>query len=247
MSSTTNSDHHVYLRPGARRFAAYRHSKKLGRLVEEEVANLWSYCDYQMVVEAGATFEDFFRCLANAFVGFRGVEQLMAFTSCDFTLLLEDLRKPCPEDGDKMDYLEVYPQVEVHRWGRGLPTLTTSWGFHGWGSWPREKGQRRTIKGGWSVGLSRLYTLRDYELRIRGTVEIDDSRFKPRYERRTLLKAKMVPTLLEFVKAILWELSFYGPPADRDGFSDGLREQVEDIKSGKAKTVPWSAIKKTLQ
>jgi len=50
-----------------------------------------------------------------------------------------------------------------------------------------------------------------------------------------------VPTslsLYEIIYALLWEISFHGPPQERDKFFNGLNEQVEGIKNGTLKTVP---------
>lgn len=46
-------------------------------------------------------------------------------------------------------------------------------------------------------------------------------------------------TLLDFLDAIYWDISFHGGPADNKKFIEMLTEQVEEIKNGNATIVPF--------
>lgn len=54
-------------------------------------------------------------------------------------------------------------------------------------------------------------------------------------------------TLFEIVQAILDEVSFFGPPSNRDSTKDMLIERVREIDSGEAKTIPFDEVKKKLE
>jgi hypothetical protein len=176
----------------------------------------------------------------------------MQLSQSDFTLLNEDLRKPTDSPDKDLDYLEVYPAVELHKYVPGRATLTHYWGFHGWGDWPdaEKGGMPAGTKGGWAIEMTPLAQLKHLELRIKTDSELYDEKYKPRYSRKLLAEFRMEPTFLEFVHAILWELSFFGTPENRDAKSAELTEQVKEIDSGRAKLVPaddlFKKIKKTL-
>lgn len=47
-------------------------------------------------------------------------------------------------------------------------------------------------------------------------------------------------TLGGILEGVIWEMSFHGGPAKRDAFGAELRQTVDDIKSGKAQTSPFT-------
>lgn len=49
---------------------------------------------------------------------------------------------------------------------------------------------------------------------------------------------KVYYTLFEFITSFIYEISFFGTPKKRDKKSKELMNTMEDIKSGKAKTIP---------
>lgn len=244
--TSTRTSEHVYLAPGARYFIAGRYDKKKDEVVFSSVKDIWANNRLTMVVESGATLWDFFNCLMNSFVGFKGAEELIKYTQCDFTLLAEDIRKSTNAPDKDLDFLEVFPIVELHKYKREKPRLSHYWGFHGWGTWPAENGVKKGTKGGWAIELTPLAELKNVELKIRTETELWDEKWKPKYDRKLITKFRMEPTLLEFIHAILWELSFFGSPAERDKQSAGLKTTMDEIDSGKVKTVPLDSLRKRL-
>jgi hypothetical protein len=58
---------------------------------------------------------------------------------------------------------------------------------------------------------------------------------------------KSVYTLGDILYGIIWELSFHGGPKQRDEKSEELKESVDKIRDGSAKTVSWEEILKELE
>lgn len=57
-----------------------------------------------------------------------------------------------------------------------------------------------------------------------------------------ILRKRLVyhPTVLQFIDSILWELTFFGGPLERDDKMEDLRKTSEGIKDGTIKTYPWN-------
>ncbi len=55
-----------------------------------------------------------------------------------------------------------------------------------------------------------------------------------------VLRNKLIqyPTLLQFINSILWELTFFGGPSDREDKIEEINESIEDVKEGKVETFP---------
>jgi len=53
-------------------------------------------------------------------------------------------------------------------------------------------------------------------------------------------------TLGNFIREILWELSWHGSPEDSEKIGQGLKEQVTEIDAGTAKTVPHEDVMESL-
>jgi len=66
-------------------------------------------------------------------------------------------------------------------------------------------------------------------------------------EDKSELKCIIDPTVYTFFTSICWELTFMGHPADRDGVVDGLKKQIDEIKDGTIKTVPWEEAMKDFE
>jgi hypothetical protein len=95
-----------------------------------------------------------------------------------------------------------------------------------------------TAKSGQSYGIS--YTPMN-EL-VNATVKIDpliqfDSNFNKMDD--ILPPATITCSLLEFLDCIYYDISFHGGPKENKAFIEELTGMADDIKSGKAKTVPF--------
>lgn len=69
---------------------------------------------------------------------------------------------------------------------------------------------------------------------------------KIKTEQKLLAKVRCSMTLLEVLDGIYWDISFYGGPAKRDNFMKDLCGRMEDVKSGKAETIPLEDFLKEL-
>lgn len=58
---------------------------------------------------------------------------------------------------------------------------------------------------------------------------------------------RSVYTLADILYGIIWELSFHGGPRERDEKSEELKESVDKIRDGSAKTVSWEEFLKELE
>lgn len=58
---------------------------------------------------------------------------------------------------------------------------------------------------------------------------------------------RSVYTLGDILYGIIWELSFHGGPKERNEKSEELKESVDKIRDGSAKTVSWEEILKELE
>ena len=72
--------------------------------------------------------------------------------------------------------------------------------------------------------------------------EIKETKKKKRHSNYTYdykkEEVRVYYTLFEFITSFIYEISFFGTPERRDKKSKELCETMEDVKSGKAKTIP---------
>ena len=53
--------------------------------------------------------------------------------------------------------------------------------------------------------------------------------------------------VIELIHGLVWELTFHGGREDKDKLLKELDSRMDDIKSGKMKTHPWSEIRERLK
>ncbi len=151
-------------------------------------------------------------------------------------------------DPEQIEYLEIYYTPEYdksehvnHFYGFLIPN------FHGVGVKLREdtehykKGDR--IK--WGINLSPVNTLIKIPVKLNKTFIIyeDNLQSKPDEKPKVLGEFENPQyTLGNLLHGIIWELSFYGPPEERDKVKCGLKEQIGKIETGTAKTKPASEL-----
>lgn len=105
------------------------------------------------------------------------------------------------------------------------------------------------------VSLTETYLLRDLPLKLDTNLKVieDKTDYTKKYKKLkikydTILdKVELKPSLFQILYSIIWELSWHGPPKKRDARAASLRKSVEDIKSGKAKTIPAEDLFKDLK
>ena len=166
--------------------------------------------------------------------------------------------KPFDNKGD-VEYLELY------WWGSkstydGERDDGSTWGFHGIGRegeipddlrehCDKEEVAKMEAEGyrqGYAVEFTPINNLADYPIRISNKLHITDYDADPKDMTDNDIDLTPSITLMELLYWTFWELSFLGGPEDRDEEAEVLNQRVEDLKSGKLKTVPWEEVKEKL-
>jgi hypothetical protein len=148
----------------------------------------------------------------------------------DVLPVLEDARLEGARDEDlRLEYLTV---TNVHEHG----CLRRE--FHGWGPWDEpydgawDKDPDCPRWGAIAVGLTPVRQLLDVPLRYDASVTFlappDVAPFRTEVD----------ISLIEFLKAIFYELTFYGSPDERDELREELRRRVDQIERGEAELIP---------
>jgi hypothetical protein len=142
----------------------------------------------------------------------------------DVLPVLEDARLEGAGGEDvRLEYLTV---TNVHEHG----CLRRE--FHGWGPWDElydgawEEDPECPRWGAIAVGLTPVRQLLDVPLRYDPSVTFLAPRDVDSF------RTEVDISLIEFLKAIFYELTFYGPPDQRDELREDLRRRVEQIERG---------------
>lgn len=187
------------------------------------VIDLAAYFFHQVEVDPGFTLGDLFRVLDRD-----DVEFLEAVIGESVAPLLDEAREPVRGAGDlRIDFLRVYNAYDDGHLVRE---------FDGWGPWDEpydgawEKEPDMPREGPVSVSLTPVNELLELPLRYDPELVFRDAAGDEEYRTRIGI------TFLEFVKAVFYDLTFYGPPAERDEVRAGLQRRVEEIDRGEAGT-----------
>jgi len=137
------------------------------------------------------------------------------------------------ENDYKSDYLEVYqcPDIWIFKKDKGVAEFNHSYDFH-------------LIKPSediaYGISFSKLSGLKDYRIKIKMEMDVyvNDTTKKIEKDYKPMLKAKLGSfRLYDFLWAILYEISWFGSPTNRDAESEKLvnivHEYEEDKKDGK--------------
>lgn len=212
----------VTLRPG-HLVAQWYHEKET--VWPATVFELAKYFFYSVEVDPEFTFGDLFQLLDR-----EGSEFLEVVLGEHVVPLLEEARLP-PESGrtQRIEFLRVY---NVHEDGR----LRRE--FDGWGPWNEpydgawEEHPDSPRAGSISVSLTPVHQLLALPLRYDPGLVFRDPAGTEHY--RTSIDI----TLIDFLKAIFFDLTFCGSPAERDEMRAELDRRVEEIERGEAHLIP---------
>jgi hypothetical protein len=224
---------------------------------EDKIRDTYVSCLRKEVeIEEGVTLKDIFTAVEKD-------ELLKSFISMyswcrDMDQFLAQIKQPVsePDTGDKIDYLEVYWDAEVwtykkHKKEQLDPSVDFYTGFHGWGQVTTEEQKKMygdTDKIAYSVSCTPMYVLADLPIKVNTDIEIHhiDETSKTYPHSMTLFKGKREFSLLDFLDAIFWDISFYGGPSEAAAFLGKMQKTVEGIKEGTVETFPWEDVKKEL-
>lgn len=189
------------------------------------VDELAEYFFHSVEIDPAFTMGDLFRLLDRD-----GAEFLETVIGEAVTPLLAEAREPPQGGADlRIEYLRVcnvYQDGEIRRdfdgWGPWDEPYDGAWAAHP--DTPRE--------GPLSVSLTPVNHLLDLPLRYDPALVFRDAAGAEEYRTRIGI------TFIEFVRAVFYDLTFYGPPADRDEVRAELQRQLEEIDRGEADLVP---------
>lgn len=176
----------------------------------ESTVDLLPYFFHQVELDPQLTLGDLFELVDTQHV------ELLAGILCERILpILEEARGGSqPKAREEVEYLRVY-----NDFGNGVLFR----GFDGWGRW--QDGERET-RGGIAVELSPIRELLHLPLRYEPEVEFHDERGAVEYRTRIGI------TLLELLKAVFWELTYFGTPTQRDAYMTNLVGRAERADRG---------------
>ena len=208
------------------------HHKKSGR----EVDDLLKYLGFTIELEEGFTLRDLFMMVGR----YPDMDRIDPFMGS----YLEEFYK-CPESGcttnDNMDVIRVQrcSQYTANNKYEDKDEFYINYNVDGRSTDPDEVD--------WALEFSPLNTLLDYPIILCDhSLELEDHNISVLALPENIKYYKTNYTLWELIHAIIWELSFCGTPDQRDGKKDELMKDLEDIESGKVKTIPWEEIRDKL-
>lgn len=175
------------------------------------------------------TLGDLFRLLDR-----EDIEFLEAVIGESVEPLLREAREPARGGQDlRIDFLRVSNLHEDEGIFRD---------FDGWGPWDEpydgawEKEPDMPREGAISVSLTPVNHLLGLRLRYDPALVFRDPAGAEEYRTRIGI------TFLELLKAIFFDLTFYGPPEERDAVRADLEQQVEEIRRGDADLIPGDEV-----
>ena len=148
------------------------------------------------------------------------------------------------DDPDSITYLEAYWGTEYFEYEQEKD-VTIYPSFHGIKEGFTDEYQKEPCD--MNIGIcNQIQNLKKYKMRMNNHVRFngynkEEKDVKKRYP--LLMEGETTMTLFDFIRGILFEISFYGAPSQRDKFFKSLDKQSEDIKSGKAKLYEWKGEK----
>lgn len=211
---------------------------------------LWDICE----LEEGVTLKDIFLLLNTDL----DIFDVIIGNWCK-DIVTEGLTQPekpydlSKYDPEQIEYLELYytPEYSDNKYG------THIYGFHrpdfgGVGVVLQNDGDMEYYKKGdrisWGICMTPTNELINIPVKLSDKFDICHDILNKEVKRGEAYPPPIASfknpeyTLGCILHGIIWELSFHGGPEKRDGFKDHLNKITEDIKSGKAKTVPASEV-----
>ena len=200
---------------------------------------------------AGVTLDTVFHLLSHNTAPLRDVFR-RDFSHEYYNHYLQVKDKATPYTGeyhpDGIEYLELYWMGYKYENGEvvglGRPD------FHGVGYELREdhpdsykqKGQRVH----WGIGFSKLEDLLNLPLKINPEAHVfnEDYSDSENYGKELMCFKMENPMLGQFIRGILWELSWHGAPDKKQEIAKELNEAVEGVKNGTIPTYPFSDLDK---
>jgi hypothetical protein len=159
-----------------------------------------------------------------------------AYSSCNVDLYYNELQEGVNAPSKKIQYATMCVNIEItkHKTGDHLKVLEVDTDLYGKG-----EGKER-----WALDLS---TMREigalpFRLEANSTVQtISNDNYKVEDE------FFYSPSLLELLDTIFLDISFFGDPKEKIKQKKEIQKQYDEIKSGKAKIVPFDSFGKSVK
>lgn len=104
--------------------------------------------------------------------------------------------------------------------------------------WPMYKAGQRI---NWSISMTSVRELLNTPVRVQSAVQIcEEDVFAKRFGQSIQTAVNHHISLGTLIRSLLWELSWYGTPAQRDAVRADLVESMADIDTARAETVPYT-------
>lgn len=94
----------------------------------------------------------------------------------------------------------------------------------------------------YGIGMTSINRLANKPLRIDDSFVVREELMVTNDPTKEVFRARKPFYLLDVIWAILWEISFYGGPEERDEMAEELDRRVQSIKDGTAETVPLEEV-----
>lgn len=202
---------------------------------EIKVHSFLPYLNEMLEVEDDVTFEDFFAHI---------MRQKGKYSSIFASHLGNYKLKAWEEEWNRIPVGDRFDGVDYEMKSVGLCWHGESWNYEGEDEitiTPEFHGMGIDITGlspGKEMGLAVEFTpineLKSYPFKLDTQLNV----YSLQKDSKILLSGKKDFTVYEVVSTVLYEISFTGTPEQRDARMSKLKQQCEDIKSGKAKTIP---------
>jgi hypothetical protein len=170
--------------------------------------NIFNFFDENVTLEEGFTLRSYFKMVERY--------PLLQKFDCYFPEYIREYRE-CPPSGciDDLDCIEMTKVVDITVSEKyDLRDLTVYNDIHGLGKEDQ----------GYAIEFTPLHEILDVPFKLGNCVEI---RYKDELESN---EYETSFTFFEFLKAIIWELSFMGNPNERDASFTKIKEDVKEIK-----------------
>jgi hypothetical protein len=195
------------------------------------------------VIDEGVTLKDLFAAVEKDEILKDFISMYSWCSHIDEFLAQIKETPPEPDRSEKLFYLEIYWHAEAFTYRKKdlKPSFDAYVGFHAWGE-PDEYAQKRgDDKTCYGVSYTPMYYLADLPIKLNEEIEITHTEQKNKrdFQDTVLFKGESCFSLLEVLDAIFDDISWHGGPAGNAAFVEEMKERVEEIKDGRAETVPW--------
>jgi hypothetical protein len=200
----------------------------------------WYVANESLEVEGEPTFGDLF----NA-IGKFDIETLLTLgkrNHCDIVSFLEESSKESKEAPDQwcqIAFLRVVRHITFRREG-DMTEFESHLDFGGEGTC-KDADSETPVWSNIGIGLTPVNELMRYPFRVLNTIPVYLERHSP-WKTKELFKTTTSLTLDEVVNCVLWEISFYGSPEDREEMQEELQDRVKEVDSGEVKGIPMEDV-----